>query len=66
MRPGRAGHALRTLFDDDLDERLAAISARGIEPVERETYANGVSEVTYRDPDGNEVGFGGAPVATAG
>ena len=27
----------------------------------RETYENGVRKVTYRDPDGNEIGFGGGP-----
>jgi hypothetical protein len=31
----------------------------------RETYSNGVCKVLYRDPDGNELGFGGAPVDTA-
>ena len=60
--PGRAGHALHTLFVDDLDERLEAISARGLEPASRETYENGVRKVIYRDPDGNEIGFGGAPI----
>ncbi|HET8658676.1 MAG TPA: VOC family protein [Micromonosporaceae bacterium] len=59
--PERAGYALHTVFVDDLDERVAGISARGIEPVSRETYENGVTKVTYRDPDGNEIGFGGAP-----
>ena len=39
-----------------------AIAGRGIEPAERETYENGVRKVTYRDPDGNEIGFGGAPL----
>jgi len=34
---------------------------RGVEPAERETYENGVRKVTYRDPDGNEIGFGGGP-----
>lgn len=28
---------------------------------ERETYSNGVRKLTYRDDDGNEVGFGGGP-----
>ena len=28
----------------------------------RETYANGVRKATYIDPDGNEIGFGGAPL----
>jgi catechol 2,3-dioxygenase-like lactoylglutathione lyase family enzyme len=59
VRPEHAGHALHTVFVDDLDDRVAAISARGIEPAERETYDNGVRKVTYRDPDGNEFGFGG-------
>ena len=62
LRPPHAGHALNTLFVDDLDARVQAIADRGIEPAERETYENGVRKVTYRDPDGNEFGFGGGPV----
>ena len=61
LLPKRAGHALHTVFVDDLDERVASISARGIEPASRETYDDGVRKVTYRDRDGNEIGFGGAP-----
>ena len=61
-RPGHAGHALHTVFVDDLDERVAGIAQRGLEPTSRETYANGVRKVTYHDPDGNEFGFGGASV----
>ncbi|TKK91587.1 VOC family protein [Herbidospora galbida] len=60
--PERAGHALQTLFVDDYDDRVAAISARGVEPVERETYENGVRKAIYHDPDGNEIGIGGGPV----
>ncbi len=60
--PEHAGHALQTLFVDDLDTIVAQIAERGVEPVERETYENGVRKVTYRDPDGNEIGFGGAPL----
>ena len=60
--PERAGHAMHTLFVDDLDARVAQIAARGLDPAERETYSNGVRKVTYRDPDGNEIGFGGAPL----
>ncbi|MEU6114130.1 VOC family protein [Streptomyces sp. NPDC047117] len=60
-RPAHAGHAMHTLFVDDLDARVAGIAGRGLEPTDRETYANGVRKVTYRDPDGNEIGFGGAP-----
>ena len=57
-----AGSAAVTLFVDDLEEWVEAISSRGIEPAERETYSNGVRKATYRDEDGNEVGFGGAPL----
>jgi hypothetical protein len=58
--PRRAGGGLITVFVDDLDARIAEIAARGLEPAERETYSNGVRKATYRDDDGNEVGFGGA------
>jgi len=61
VSPERAGHSLHTLFVSDLDARLAEIAERGLEPAERETYDNGVSKATFRDPDGNEIGFGGGP-----
>lgn len=57
-----AGHALHTVFVDDLDKLITQITARGLEPANRETYGNGVRKITYRDPDGNEIGFGGAPL----
>jgi len=57
-----AGNSMVTIFLDDLDARLAAIAAAGVEPDARETYSNGVRKVLYRDPDGNELGFGGAPL----
>ena len=53
------GGAVVTMFVDDLAKTVADIATRGLEPAERETYDNGVSKVTYRDADGNEVGFGG-------
>jgi len=56
--PERAGHALHTVFVDDLDARVESIGARGIAPASQETYGNGVRKVIYRDPDGNEIGFG--------
>lgn len=58
--PSRAGGALITVFVDDLDAVIAEIGSRGLEPAERETYSNGVRKATYRDEDGNEIGFGGA------
>ncbi|MEU9738400.1 VOC family protein [Micromonospora chersina] len=61
VRPEHAGHAMHTVFVDDLDARLAQIAERGLTPAERETYDNGVRKVIFRDPDGNEIGFGGGP-----
>jgi catechol 2,3-dioxygenase-like lactoylglutathione lyase family enzyme len=61
VRPDHAGHAMHTVIVDDLEARVGAIAGRGLEPAERETYANGVQKVIYRDPDGNEIGFGGLP-----
>jgi catechol 2,3-dioxygenase-like lactoylglutathione lyase family enzyme len=55
---------LITVFVDDLDAVLTEIASRGLEPAEQETYSNGVRKATYRDPDGNEIGFGGAPAST--
>jgi hypothetical protein len=60
--PDGAGNSAVTLFVDDLDARVTEIAARGLEPDDWDTYSNGVRKVTYRDPDGNEVGFGGEPL----
>jgi catechol 2,3-dioxygenase-like lactoylglutathione lyase family enzyme len=60
LDPERAGNSVVTVFVDDLDERVARLSGRGIEPAAWETYDSGVRKVVYRDADGNEVGFGGA------
>jgi hypothetical protein len=59
--PERAGNALVLSFVDDLDERVAEIARRGIEPAKRETYDGGTTKVTYRDAEGNEISFGGGP-----
>jgi catechol 2,3-dioxygenase-like lactoylglutathione lyase family enzyme len=61
VRPEHAGHAMHTLFVDDFDARVRAMADRGMQPAERETYSSGVRKATYRDPDGNEIGFGGGP-----
>ncbi|MFG3600829.1 VOC family protein [Micromonospora chersina] len=61
VRPEHAGHAMHTVFVDDFDARLAQIAERGLTPAERETYDNGVRKAVFRDPDGNEIGFGGGP-----
>lgn len=65
-RPEHAGHAMQTIFLTDFDERLAAVAVRGLRPEVTETYDNGVRKATFRDPDGNEIGFGGAPLEASG
>ncbi|WP_163507073.1 VOC family protein [Fodinicola acaciae] len=59
--PEHAGHANNTVFVDDFDARLAAMAERGHRPAETETYDNGVRKAIFVDPDGNRLGFGGAP-----
>ena len=63
LAPERAGTARHLLFVEELDRLEAAIAERGLEPAAREILDNGVRKITYRDPDGSELGFGGAPAA---
>ncbi|HSC01818.1 MAG TPA: VOC family protein [Solirubrobacteraceae bacterium] len=63
--PDGAGNSVVTVLVDDLDARVAEIAARGLEPNEQLTHSGGMRKVLYRDPDGNEVGFGGAPSSGA-
>ena len=60
----RAGGGMHTIIVDDLDALVAQIGDRGLKPAKQETYSNGVRKATYRDPDGNEVGFGGLPLSS--
>ena len=53
-----AGGGRVTVIVDDLEATLAGID---LDPAVDETYGNGVRKVTFRDADGNEVGFGGMP-----
>lgn len=61
QRPEHAGHAVHTVIVDDLDTLVAGIAQRGLEPAKRDAYPNGVRKITYVDPEGNEIGFGGLP-----
>ena len=63
--PADAGSGLVTVMVDDLDASGAAIAARGIEASERETYPGGARKATYRDADGNEIGFADVPPGTS-
>jgi catechol 2,3-dioxygenase-like lactoylglutathione lyase family enzyme len=60
-QPEDAGHAVHTVFTEDFDVLVAQIAKRGLQPERQETYPNGVRKALYRDPDGNEIGFGDAP-----
>lgn len=61
--PRHAGHAAVTVFVDDYTGFLAAAAERGVRPEAEEVYENGVRKAIFVDPDGNEVGVGGAPAA---
>jgi hypothetical protein len=63
--PEHAGHGRVTIFVDNLDKIVREIADRGLKPAQQETYSNGVRKITYRDSDGNEIGFGGAPLQPA-
>jgi hypothetical protein len=64
VQPQDAGHSVVTIVAGHLDDRVATIAESGIQPAKQETHGNGVRKVLYRDPDGNEIGFGGAPSAS--
>ena len=63
QNPEHAGHAEQTVFPVDLDATVAGAAQRGVEPDRREDYPGSVRKVVFRDPDGNEIGFGGGPPA---
>ena len=48
QRPEHAGHAMHTLFVDDLDALVERLADRGLDPVERETYTGGVRKISTR------------------
>lgn len=52
------GHAVLAIMVEDLDAHVAQIAERGIEPADWEVYSEDVRKAVYRDPEGNEVGFG--------
>jgi hypothetical protein len=56
----RAGRGLLTILVEDLDDQVAQLAERGLEPAKQEAYAEGMRKITYRDPEGNEIAFGGA------
>lgn len=65
LQPEHAGHAFNLIFLSDLDGFIAGVTERGLNATTHETLPNGVRKVTYSDPDGNVVGFGGNPARPA-
>ena len=57
--PGRASNCVLTIPRDDLSAHSAAITARGSRTSARRT-PTACAKGLYRDPDGNELGFGRA------
>lgn len=60
LLPQHAGHCSVTLFLDDAGAFLTAAEERGLRPDSQEVYDNGVLKAIFLDPDGNEIGIGGA------
>ena len=54
----RAGRAMVTILVDDLDERLAAAAAAGIDLGPVEMVAGSVRTTWITDPDGNRIQIG--------
>ena len=61
QKPQHAGHGMVLLFVEDLDTYVEHIAARGLSAAEESVHDGGVRKVTFRDPDGNEISFGGTP-----
>jgi hypothetical protein len=60
-RPENAAHAMHTLFVDHLDA-LVAQNRSGTQPRKAGNLLERRAQTTYRDAEGNEIGFGGAPL----
>jgi len=58
QNPEHAGHGELTVFYDDLDARVTDAAERGVRAARHEDYPGGVRKIVFRDPDGNEIGFG--------
>ncbi|WP_020573977.1 VOC family protein [Actinopolymorpha alba] len=57
--PDRSGGSMHMLMVEDLDAVVAAAAERGHDPARVERYDEGMRKVVYRDPDGNEISYGG-------
>jgi len=57
----RAGNGLITLLIDDLEDRIAQLSERGIETGPVQEMGPSVPGIAITDPDGNRITFGQPP-----
>jgi catechol 2,3-dioxygenase-like lactoylglutathione lyase family enzyme len=57
--PDRAGGSMLMLMAGDVDATVSALTRRDLDPARVETYDEGMRKVIYRDPDGNEISYGG-------
>jgi catechol 2,3-dioxygenase-like lactoylglutathione lyase family enzyme len=55
--PSHAGHGLVTVSVPDLDQEVAEIADRGLDPPTIETIESAGRKASYFDPDGNMVSF---------
>ena len=59
LAPEYAGHAILMQMVESLESTIEAIAQRGLEAGIREYSPNEICKVTYLDPDGNRLSFGG-------
>jgi catechol 2,3-dioxygenase-like lactoylglutathione lyase family enzyme len=59
--PDHIGHAIFSIYVDDLAAAVSEIEGRGITPDETQEENGVLNAVNYRDPDGNEIGYGLMP-----
>ncbi|WP_433528834.1 VOC family protein [Micromonospora sp. CA-263727] len=65
LLPDRAGRSMLMVMAVDLDNTVAGLARRGLEPHRIEHYEEGMRKMVYADPDGNEISYGGVSTATA-
>ncbi len=56
--PERAGYGRTMIGIAEVEARIAELAEHGFDPAEVEEH-EGVRKIIYRDPDGNEISYGG-------
>src|SRR5260370_7144932 len=55
QQPEHAGHAMHTLFVDDLDALIAQIAEKGLAPAKQQTHSNAVPKFPTPQPTDNTI-----------